>query len=1300
MKKLGIALLALVVVLIAAILIGPSFVDWNAHKGRITAEVERLTGRALTIEGDISLVLLPAPALSVDKVRLANVEGGSAPFMIELESLQVRIALVPLVQGQVQVESVVLVRPTILAEILEDGRRNWDIIKSDEPAPTGAPSRDAGDDDAGQVRLDSVQISDGTLVYRDATTGREERIEGLNAEIVAESLKGPFAVSGDAVVRGVKTEFEVTVGRFVQGGATSLNLNLSLPDAGAKARFGGAISQHPDGMSLRGKIKADGENLGSLMALLAGGGKVSGVLARPFDVETEVSADPRQVSATNLIFRFGETSFDGDLRVKLGPPIDARINISVARVDLDKFLATDDAGTTGETAAAPGGPTGATAAPDRTAAALALPADVTGTLEVNIDALVYRRQVVRQMLVSMALAEGRLKVSQALALLPGGSDVSLTGELASAKTAAGQELRFVGRLEAASDNLRGVFDWLGVDVTRVPAERLRRMSLSTRIDATARQANFSEIDLRVDLSRATGGIAVALRERPGFGIGLAIDKLNLDAYLPAAAAGGAPAGIGAGTVPQGAGQQGAGGAAGAQAEAGALAALAGFDANLDLKLGSLSLRGVIARNLHLDATLRQGAVTLREALIGDLAGSRLRLTGSIADLAVKPSVELDVELTVPDPGRLAKLANLDAKALSRIGAIELTGRIKGSLERMGFDVKLDALGGRFGFAGTAQPLAAPPGFDIEVAAKHASLAGLLRYFDTGLADTGLAVDPKLGGLDLSARVRGTPAKVQVADLSGTLGPARVSGGFDADLSGAKPVVSGADLAIEIKHPDLAGLLRALAPEAALGKGLGAVDVKARVTGGSDKVRISELAGRIGPVELSGGLGADLSGPQPAVSDIDIAFALRHPNLAELARAVRPDMALGPALGGVDLKGRVTGDAKVFRVSDLVGRLGEADLSGSLGVDLSGPKPAIDVDLSTGELPLAALLAPAAAGGGQGATGGGAAPVGTTAKGGRRWSNEPIDVSALNQVNVEIKLTSKAWLLDKLRLDNAVIEASLVDGVLDLRKLNATVYGGALSVIGKVDARKTLEVGLAVTAIELDLARLLRDLAESDRVSGPLSVNASLSTRGRSEAELVSALTGKGDLEGTLKIKAKAEEKIGSALLGLAGQLLGQKVKELRDVTKITGAATVLFNAFADAPAAVSGTFTVERGVVRTTDLRVDGRQATALTAGSADLPNWRLDTRTDLYRAEDPNTPYLTLDLRGPLDAPNPRVRGAAFQPRQQRAPATGPVPSTGPQPSGTGQTEPAPEPAPQQTQPEDLLKKSLEKALKGLFGN
>ena len=67
-KKLSIALLGLIVVLGVAVLVGPSFIDWNAQKGRITAEVERLTGRKLAIDGDLSLTILPAPAFSATRV--------------------------------------------------------------------------------------------------------------------------------------------------------------------------------------------------------------------------------------------------------------------------------------------------------------------------------------------------------------------------------------------------------------------------------------------------------------------------------------------------------------------------------------------------------------------------------------------------------------------------------------------------------------------------------------------------------------------------------------------------------------------------------------------------------------------------------------------------------------------------------------------------------------------------------------------------------------------------------------------------------------------------------------------------------------------------------------------------------------------------------------------------------------------------------------------------------------------------------------------------------------------------------
>jgi len=183
-KKLFIALLGLIVLLVVAILVGPSFIDWNTQKGRITAEVERLTGRKLTIDGDLSLTILPAPAFSAARVRFANIDGGSAPSMIELESLDVRVALIPLIQGQVEVERIDLVRPTILLEVLPDGRGNWEISATD-PAMT-APSSTPGpsgrrDGFFSDVRLQSLRISDGTLIYRDAAAGREIGVLVYNA---------------------------------------------------------------------------------------------------------------------------------------------------------------------------------------------------------------------------------------------------------------------------------------------------------------------------------------------------------------------------------------------------------------------------------------------------------------------------------------------------------------------------------------------------------------------------------------------------------------------------------------------------------------------------------------------------------------------------------------------------------------------------------------------------------------------------------------------------------------------------------------------------------------------------------------------------------------------------------------------------------------------------------------------------------------------------------------------------------------------------------------------------------------
>ena len=117
MRKVPIVVAAVVAVLLAAVLLGPGLVDWNAYKGRIAQAAYDATGRRLTIDGDISLSVLPAPKLVVRGVRLANVAGGAAPDMARLKSLDVRVSLPALLRGKIQVRSVTLVEPVVSLEL-------------------------------------------------------------------------------------------------------------------------------------------------------------------------------------------------------------------------------------------------------------------------------------------------------------------------------------------------------------------------------------------------------------------------------------------------------------------------------------------------------------------------------------------------------------------------------------------------------------------------------------------------------------------------------------------------------------------------------------------------------------------------------------------------------------------------------------------------------------------------------------------------------------------------------------------------------------------------------------------------------------------------------------------------------------------------------------------------------------------------------------------------------------------------------------------------------------------------------
>ena len=789
MRKLLFGILIVVVSIVAVALISPSLIDWNDYRDEIADQIRKATGRDFVINGDVDFQLLPAPTLSVGDSRLANLEGAAAPDMVRLESFDMRIQFLPLLSRRIVIESMALRDPVVEFEVLADGRRNWQFgegtAKADRASTEGAP----GDAVMGAVRLDSLTIDNATLIYRHRPSGRVERIEGLNAEIAAQSLYGPLRIKGGFSFKGIPLGFEVDAGKIATGESTPVSLRLNFPAAKAETRISGTLSVNARGPEVTAKLRSQGPDLGRFAALLMSAGgptpELPGFLARPFTLESTLAYSAKGIEINDIAIQLEETRASGALNIQLGkvPRIDAALSFN--RIDLDQWLASGmvsyGAGRAAGDGTAPSSGTKAPGAPDAgTPLAVSLPKGVRASIDISVEAMAYRGGVIRQAKLNASLAKGKLTLHQASAFLPGGSDISLTGVL----TAKRDKPRFTGALEAVSDNFRGLLNWLKVDAAGLPAGRLHKLSLAAKLGATEERLEVRDLDLRFDSSRVTGGIIFALRSRLAFGANIAIDRLNLDAYLPAPARARSPDGKAAGAGGGAVKEKGAPGSA-------ALAVIEDFDANLKARIGELTYNRVALKDIRFDGTLLAGKVKVRGASIGKVAGGRVALSGSLGGIAKAPEVNLVFDVTASDPARLSQLTGIDLPVSPKqLGLVAFSGRVEGTLKRLNLDATLKADKATLAVKGSIGDLDTQPRYAIDVNVRHPSFTRLVRIFDPGFKPAAR----ELGGFRLKAGIKNDGPVYKFSDITGKLGPVKLAGNAILEVGGARPKLT-AELAM-------------------------------------------------------------------------------------------------------------------------------------------------------------------------------------------------------------------------------------------------------------------------------------------------------------------------------------------------------------------------------------------------------------------------------------------------------------------------------------------------------------------------
>lgn len=175
---------ALVLIVVAGLIALPFVVDPNDYKDEISTQVEKVTGRNLTLQGDIGLSVFPWIALELGPLSLSNAEGFKSDSFAKVEAAEIRIKLMPLLKKQLEMDTVVLDGLVLNLETDKNGKTNWDDLtkSAEEDLNESKPEQDeakSGPALAG-VSIAGVQLSNANILWSDASKGESYQLRNLN----------------------------------------------------------------------------------------------------------------------------------------------------------------------------------------------------------------------------------------------------------------------------------------------------------------------------------------------------------------------------------------------------------------------------------------------------------------------------------------------------------------------------------------------------------------------------------------------------------------------------------------------------------------------------------------------------------------------------------------------------------------------------------------------------------------------------------------------------------------------------------------------------------------------------------------------------------------------------------------------------------------------------------------------------------------------------------------------------------------------------------------------------------------
>ena len=504
-------LLLLIIIALGAGYYYISHIDWNQHKDKIATEFMNFTGKKIVFEGPVHLTILPSPNLRAEKIKIYDPRQKNADPLAEIKSLVVDLTLPALLKGDFDVKMMSLLEPKINLEIDETGEVNWNTPLSDAQRQNLENM---------QITLDSVVFKNASINFSDEKHQIHEMIDNINAEVIAETIFGPYRIEGTYVKNNNPEGFAFSIGRISTGLSTNLNLVLNQPSTQTFVRFDGSILLQNN--ALNGNVIFESKQLMNFINSNFETFKLKEAYDYPLAVAFSLKSNIAKVDVSNFVVKYGQTAGAGNLLIPMPPmqngtsdkPFRPKVEFAFNFTNLDMtplVSLCSDVWNKYKDVNAEFNPN--------------LPFDMLADVKAVKSS--YKNQAIKEFNLSFDLFDNKITLNDLSAVLPGDTAVKLNGKIYSSLNHLTYELD----TSFKTDEFRQMLAWLDVQPGVEKDTLLRRIYFSGKLNGNLQKIGVAPFSLQVDKSVINGEMAAVLEDKLNLYAALSSDMVNFDDYV-------------------------------------------------------------------------------------------------------------------------------------------------------------------------------------------------------------------------------------------------------------------------------------------------------------------------------------------------------------------------------------------------------------------------------------------------------------------------------------------------------------------------------------------------------------------------------------------------------------------------------------------------------------------------------------------------------------------------------------------------------------------------------------------------